>query len=71
MTWTSLRRGNLKRDMEFLLIECHKNSVKAKIYNMQKNSECRLCKDGDKTVKSNKRVGRKGNPLAIVREIKT
>ena len=48
--WTWLRKGNLKRETEFLLIAAQNNTirtnyVKAKIDMMQQNSICKLCGD--------------------------
>ena len=54
MTWTWLRRRNLKRETEHLLIETQNNAirtnyVKVKIDNKQKNGKYRLCVDIDET----------------------
>ena len=54
-TWTWLRKGNLKREMEFLLIAAQDNAIrtnhiKARIDKTQQNSKCRLCSDRDETV---------------------
>ena len=47
-TWTCLRKGNLKRETESLLIAVHDNAIrtnhiKARIDKTQQNSKCRLC----------------------------
>ena len=47
-TWTSLRKGNLKRETESLLITTQNNAIrnnhiKARIDKTQQNSKCRLC----------------------------
>ena len=52
-TWTRLRKGNLKRETESLLIAAHDNAIrtnhiKARIDKTQQNSKCRLC--GDETI---------------------
>ena len=54
-TWTWLRKGNLKRETEFLLIAAQDNArrtnhIKARIDKMQQNSKCRLCGDKDETI---------------------
>ena len=54
-TWTWLRKGNLKRETESLLIAAQDNAIrtnhiKARIDNMQQNSKCRLCGDRDETI---------------------
>ena len=54
-TWTWLRKGNLKREMESLLIAAQNNAIrtyhiKARIDKMQQNSKCRLCSDRDETI---------------------
>ena len=54
-TWTWLRKGNLKREKESLLIAARNNTVrtnhmKARIDKTQQNSKCRLCVDSDKTI---------------------
>ena len=54
-TWTWLRKGNLKRETEFLLlaaknIAVRTNYVKMKIDNLQENSKCRLFGDRDETI---------------------
>ena len=53
-TWTWLRKGNLKRDTESLLIAAQDNAIrtnhiKAGIDNTQQSSKCRLCGDRDET----------------------
>ena len=53
-TWTWLRKGNSKREIESLLIAAQNviitNHIKARIDKTQQNSKCRLC--GDKTKRS-------------------
>ena len=54
-TWTWLRKGNLKRVMESLLIATQDNAkrtnhIKARIDKTQQNSKCRLCSDRDETI---------------------
>ena len=54
-TWTWLRKGNLKRETESLLIAAQDNAIrtnhiKARIDKMQQNSKCRLCGDRDETI---------------------
>ena len=54
-TWTWLRKGNLKRETESLLIAAQNNAirincVKEKIDKMQQNSNCWLCGDKDETI---------------------
>ena len=54
-TWTWLRKGNLKRETEPLLIATQNNAIKTnhiktKIYKTQQNSKCRLCGDRDETI---------------------
>ena len=54
-TWTWLRKWNLKRKTEYLLIAAQNNTIKwnhikAKIDNTQHNSICRLCGDRDETI---------------------
>ena len=54
-TWTWLRKGNLKRERESLLIAAENNAIrtnhiKARIDKTQQNSKCRLCGDRDKTI---------------------
>ena len=53
LTW--LRKGNLKRETESLLIEAQDstirtNHIKARIDKTQQNSKCRLCGDSDETI---------------------
>ena len=55
MIWKWLRRGNLGREIEFLLIGAQNNAIrsnylKAKIDKTQQNSKCRLCGNKDETV---------------------
>ena len=54
-TWTWLRKGNLKRETESILIAAQNNAIrtnhiKARIDNTQQNSKCRLCGDRDETI---------------------
>ena len=54
-TWTWLRKGNLKRDTESLLLAAQNtsirtNHIKARIDKTQQNSKCRLCGDRDETI---------------------
>ena len=53
-TWIWLRKGNLKRETEFLPIAAQNNvirtnHIKAKIDKTQQNSKCGLCGDRDET----------------------
>ena len=53
--WTWLRKGNLKRETEFLLIAAQNNTIrtnhiKARIDKTQQNSKCTLCDDRDKII---------------------
>ena len=54
-TWTWLRKGNLKREIESLLIAALNNAIrtnhiKVRIDKTQQNSKCRLCGNRDKTI---------------------
>ena len=54
-TWTWLRKGNFKREIESLLIAAQDNAIrtnhiKARIDKTQQNSKCRLCGDRDETI---------------------
>ena len=54
-TWTWLRKGNLKREIESLLMAAQNNAIrsnhiKARIGKTQQNSKCRLCGDKDETI---------------------
>ena len=54
-TWAWLRKGNLKRETESLLIAAENNAIrtnniKAKVGKTQQNSRCRLCSDRDETI---------------------
>ena len=54
-TWTWLRKGNLKRETESLLIAAHYNAIrtnhiKARIDKTQQNCKRRLCGDRDETI---------------------
>ena len=54
-TWTWLRKGNLKRETESLLMAAQNsairtNHLKARIDKTQQNSKCRLCGDRDETI---------------------
>ena len=53
--WTWLRKGNFKRETEFLQIASRNNAIKTNhikvsIDKMQQNSKCRLCGDSDETI---------------------
>ena len=50
MIWTRVRKDNLKRETEFLLIEAQNNAIRtndveAKTDKTQQNSKCSLCGD--------------------------
>ena len=50
-----LKKGNLKREIEFLLIVAQNNTIrtnyiKARIDKTLQNNKCRLCGDRDKTI---------------------
>ena len=50
-----LRKGNLKRETESLLMAAQNNSIRtnhieARIDKTQQNSKCRLCSDRDETI---------------------
>ena len=54
-TWTWLRKGNLMRETESLLIAAQDNAIrtnhiKVRIDKTQQNSKCRLCGDRDETI---------------------
>ena len=54
-TWTWLRKGNFKRETEYLLIPAQDNAVrtnhiKARIDKIQQHSKCRLCDNRDETI---------------------
>ena len=54
-TWTWLRKGNLNRETNSLLIAARDNAIrtnhiKARIDKTQQNSTCRLCGDRDETI---------------------
>ena len=54
-TWTWLRKGNLKKETESLLIPAQNNAVrtnriKTRIDKTLQNSKCRLCSDRDETI---------------------
>ena len=54
-TWIWLRKGNLKRETESLLIAAQDNAIrtnqiKARIDKTQQNSKCRLCGDRGETI---------------------
>ena len=54
-TWTWIRKGNFKKETEFLLIAeqnsaIRTNHIKARIDKTQQNSKFRLCSDGDETI---------------------
>ena len=55
LKWTWLRKGNLKRETESLLIAAQDNAIrtnhiKARIDKTQQNSKCKLCSDRDETI---------------------
>ena len=54
-TWTWLKKGNIKRETESLLMTAQNsaiktNHIKARIDKTQHNSKCRLCGDRDETI---------------------
>ena len=54
-TWTWLRKGNIKRETESLLMAAQNsairtNHIKARTDKTQQNSKCRLCGDRDETI---------------------
>ena len=54
-TWMWLRKGNLWRETESLLIAAQNNArrtnqIKARIDKMQQNNKCALCGDRDETI---------------------
>ena len=54
-TCESLRKGNLKREVEFLQLAAQNNAIrtnyiKARIDKTQQNCKCRLCGDSDETI---------------------
>ena len=54
-TWTWLRKGNLKRETESLLIATQDNAmrtnhIKARTDKTQQNNKCRLCGDRDEII---------------------
>ena len=54
-TWTWLRKSNLKREAESLLIAAQNNAIrtndiKARIDKTQQNNKCWLCGDRDETI---------------------
>ena len=60
-TWTWLRKGNLKRETESLLIAVQDNAIrtnhiKARIDKTQQNSKCRLCGDRRNDQSHNKQM---------------
>ena len=55
MTWTWLRKSNLKREPESFLTATQNNAmrtnyVEAKIDKTQQNGKCRVCDERDKTI---------------------
>ena len=48
-TWTLLRKGNLKRETESLLIVAQDNAIRTN-HIKARNSKCRLCGDRDETI---------------------
>ena len=60
MTWISLKRGNLQKEIDYFLIPAQNNTIRtnhivAKIDKTQQNSKYRLCGDKEKT-NNNKRM---------------
>ena len=54
-TWTWLRKRNLKRETEYLLVAAQNNAIrtnhiKERIDKTLQNSRCRLCGDRDETI---------------------
>ena len=54
-TWAWLRKGNFKRETEYLLMAAQNsairtNHIKARINKTQQNSKCRQCGDRDETI---------------------
>ena len=54
-TWTWLRKGNFKRETEYLIMAAQDsvirtNHIKARIDKTQYNNKCRLCGDRDETI---------------------
>ena len=54
-TWTWLRKGNLKRETESLLVAAQDkairtNHIKTRIDKTQQNSKCRLCGERNETI---------------------
>ena len=73
-TWTWLRKGNLKRETESLIIAAQNNVIRtnyieAKINETKQNSKCRLCGERDETkpcikgIQSQARLGWVGDPM--------
>ena len=55
MRWTWLRKGNLKRETESLLIAAQDNAIRAnpiktRIDKTRQNSKCRICGERDETI---------------------
>ena len=55
-TWTWLRKGNLKKETEFLIIAAQNNAIrtdhiKARTDKTQQNRKCRFCGGKDETIK--------------------
>ena len=53
--WTCLKKGNFKRETEYLLIAVQRNAIrtnqiKARIGKTQQNRKCSLCGDRDETI---------------------
>ena len=82
-TWSWVRKGNLKRGTESLLIAAQDNAIrtnhiKARIDKMQQNSKCRLCGDRDETInhiisecsKLAQKEYKQGDPLENVQEFR-
>ena len=60
-TWTWLRKGNFKREIESLLMAAQNNAlrtnhIKARIDKTLQNSKCRLCGDRRNDQSHNKRM---------------
>ena len=82
--WTWLRKWNLKRETESLLIPAQNNAirtnyVKSKIDKIQQKSKCALCGDRDKTINhvisessklAQKYQSVESNPLGVVQKLK-
>ena len=49
-TWTWLRKGNFKREIESQNNAIRTSHIKSRIHKIQQNSKCRLCSDRDETI---------------------